>query len=49
MKSIEMTEESYDGIVADASAFTEEDCKKWFETKDISCMPAIIAKLKAHF
>ena len=46
MKSITMSEESYKGIPADAEAFTLEDEKRWFESQDISCMPAVLATLK---
>ena len=46
MKSIGMTSESYVGVPADINAFTLEDEKAWFDTKDISCLPAILATLK---
>lgn len=46
MKSIEMTEETYSGIPADIEAFTLDDEKRWFDSQDISCMPAVIATLK---
>lgn len=46
MKSIEMTQEAYVGIPADVAAFTLDDEKRWFESQDVSCMPAVIATLK---
>lgn len=46
MKSIEMTEETYAGIPADVEAFTLDDEKRWFDSQDISCMPAVLATLK---
>lgn len=46
MKSIEMTEETYVGIPADIDAFTLDDEKRWFDSQDISCMPAVLATLK---
>ena len=46
MKSIEMTQETYLGIPADAEAFTLEDENRWFESQDIACMPAVLATLK---
>lgn len=46
MKSIGMTSENYVGIPADINAFTLEDERAWFDTKDISCLPAILATLK---
>lgn len=46
MKSVEMTSETYAGIAADALAFTPSDEAVWFESKDIQCLPAIIATLK---
>ena len=45
MKSIEMTEETYAGIPADVEAFTLDDEKRWFDSQDISCMPAVLATL----
>ena len=46
MKSIEMTKEAWDGITADKDAFTIDDEKKWIESKDIQCLPAIVATLR---
>lgn len=46
MKSITMTSDSWDGIPATQDAFTVQDEKTWFETKDISVLPAVIAELK---
>lgn len=46
MKSVEMTEETYAGIPADIEAFTLDDEKRWFDSQDISCMPAVLATLK---
>lgn len=46
MRSVEMTKETYAGIPADALAFTPADESVWFESKDIQCLPAILATLK---
>lgn len=46
MKSIEMVSETYGGIPADAQAFTPADESVWFDSKDIQCLPAILATLK---
>lgn len=46
MKSISMSKEAWEGISADAAAFTIEDEQHWFDTKDIQCQPAVIATLK---
>jgi hypothetical protein len=46
MKSISMTKEAYGGIPADAEAFTIADERTWFDSKDIHCLPAILATLK---
>lgn len=46
MKSVEMVSETYGGIPADAQAFTPADEAVWFDSKDIQCLPAILATLK---
>lgn len=46
MKSVEMVSESYSGIPADVQAFTPADESVWFNSKDIQCLPAILATLK---
>ena len=38
MKSIEITEEGWAGIPADAAAFTKADEVAWVDTKDIQCL-----------
>lgn len=46
MKSIEITEEGWAGIPADAAAFTKEDEASWVDTKDIQCLGPVVATLK---
>lgn len=46
MKSVEMTKEMWAGVPADKDAFTIEDEKQWFESKDIQCLPAVLSTLK---
>ena len=46
MKSIEITEEGWAGIPADAAAFTKADEEVWVETKDIQCLGPVVATLK---
>lgn len=46
MKSVEMVSETYGGIPADVQAFTPADEAVWFDSKDIQCLPAILATLK---
>ena len=46
MKSITVNSDAWEGISADAAAFTVDDEKKWYESKDIQVQPAVIATLK---
>lgn len=46
MKSIEITEEGWAGIPADAAAFTKADEVAWVDTKDIQCLGPVVATLK---
>ena len=46
MKSIEITEEGWAGIPADAAAFTKADEVAWVDTKDIQCLGPIVSTLK---
>ena len=46
MKSIEITEEGWAGIPADAAAFTKADEVAWVDTKDIQCLGPVVSTLK---
>ncbi|MDD4422730.1 MAG: hypothetical protein PHD46_06815, partial [Eubacteriales bacterium] len=46
MKSVELTKEAWGGVPADKEAFTLDDEKTLFFSKDIQTLPAVLATLK---